>query len=136
MQSGNRNRLSWLLVLGDVLVLFLVTLFGLAQHGELGSAGSRMLYNLPPVLLAWGMVAPFLGAYSFHNVAEIRQLWRPFYAMVLAGPMAAFLRAILLGNAPIIPVFIVVIGGMSALALLAWRFLFWIIFFRKENKYG
>ena len=36
MQSGNRNRLSWLLVLGDVLVLFLVTLFGLAQHGELG----------------------------------------------------------------------------------------------------
>lgn len=136
MKSGNSKRLFWMLLLGDVLVLFLVTLFGLARHGEMGSASSRILYNLPPVLLAWGMIAPFLGAYSLQNAADIKQIWRPFYAMVLAGPMAAFLRAVLLGNAPILPVFVVVIGGISALALLLWRFIFWILFYRKVNLHG
>ena len=136
MFTGNQTRLSWILVLGDMLVLLLVTLFGLATHGELGSASSRILYNLPPLLLAWGMVAPFLGAYSSQYVSDARHLWRPFYAMVLAGPLAAWLRAILLGNALIMPVFVLVIGGMSALAMLLWRAIFYLLFFRKVNSHG
>jgi hypothetical protein len=40
--------------------------------------------------------------------------------MVLAAPLAAFLRAALL-NGTVIPIFVVALGGVSALSLAAWR---------------
>jgi hypothetical protein len=52
--------------------------------------------------------------------------------MVLAGPLAAWMRGVLLGNAPILPVFVVVLGGVSALALLAWRALYCFTFARRS----
>jgi hypothetical protein len=105
---------------GDILVIVMVTVFGFASHGELASAGTRMLTTFIPLLAAWLMVAPFLGAYDRQRAADLRQVWRPFWAMVLAGPLAAWMRGMLL-NAPILPLFVVILGGVSALAMLAWR---------------
>jgi hypothetical protein len=135
MDTANRKKL-WAMMLGDALVVALVTVFGFATHGELGSAGTRMLTTYVPMALAWAMVAPFLGVYDLQRCADPRQLWRPFYAMVLAGPLAAWMRAVLLGNAPILPVFVVVLGGVSALAILAWRALFWATALRGERRHG
>ena len=114
-----KKNLLWLLA-GDALTLFLVTLYGFASHNELDSAGTRMLTTFLPLLLAWLFIAPHLGVYDPERTLEPRQLWRPFWAMVLAGPMAGWLRGVMLGQ-PILPVFVVVIGGVSALALLVWR---------------
>lgn len=114
----NKNMI-WLIG-GDALTLLLVTIYGFASHNELGSGSSRMLTTLIPLLLAWLLIAPHLGVYDPERIQDPRQLWRPFWAMVLAGPMAGWLRGVMLGQ-PILPVFVLVIGGVSALALLFWR---------------
>ena len=124
------------LAAGDILALALVTLFGFATHGQAGVGSARLLTTFLPLAVSWLLVAPFLGAYDLQRVSDLRQIWRPFYAMVLAGPMAGWLRGVMLGNAPILPVFVVVLGGISALALLAWRALFWLLFFRKSGRNG
>jgi hypothetical protein len=124
------NRILILLA-GDILTLALVTLFGFASHGTVGTAGSRMLATFLPLAMAWLLVAPFTGLFDPQRTAHPRQLWRPFWAMVLAGPLASWMRGMIL-NQPILPVFVVVLGGVSALAMLAWRFLFWLMFDRKK----
>jgi hypothetical protein len=109
-----------LLAGGDILAIALVTIIGFASHGELGNAGARMLTTFIPLLVAWGMTAPFLGAYDLQRTTNLHQIWRPFWAMVLAGPLAAWLRGVML-NAPIIPIFVLVLTGISALGMAAWR---------------
>ncbi len=131
-----KNKQRIILFVGDVSALALVTLFGFFTHGEIASAGMRVLTTFFPLVASWLMVAPFLGAYNLDKVVNARQLWRPFYAMVLAGPLAAWMRGVLLGNASILPLFVVVIGGFSALAILAWRALAWFFIFRKRPADG
>lgn len=123
MYTSVLSRQQLILVSGDIVTLGLVTVFGFASHGEANTAGVRMLTTFLPLVAAWLLVAPHLKVFEMQRVGDLRELWRPFWAMVLAGPMAAWLRGVLL-NAPIIPVFVVVIGGVSAIALLAWRGLF------------
>lgn len=118
-------------IIGDILVLGLVTLFGFASHDELGSAGTRMMTTFVPLVFAWGLISPWLGVFRAEIMDNPRQLWRPFWAMVLAGPMAAWIRGAWLQR-PIVPVFVVVLGGVSALALLAWRTIFWLIISRRN----
>lgn len=126
MERVNLNRSQILLFLGDVIVLGGVTLAGFASHGTAGTAGSRMLTTFFPLVIAWGLLAPVLGVYDLRRIVDASQLWRPFWAMVLAAPMAAFLRGAWL-RAPIQPVFVIVLGGVSALSLLAWRSLYLLI---------
>lgn len=123
------------LIAGDILVFALVTMFGFASHNELGSAGGRMLTTFIPLLASWFLIAPFVGVYKMEYVLEPRQLWRPFWAMVLAGPMAGWLRGVWLDQV-ILPVFVVVIGGVSALAILSWRALFWFGWSRLRKNHG
>lgn len=118
--------LNYLLPLGDIFTLGLVTIFGFASHDELGSAGWRMLTTFVPLILAWFLVSPHLGVYQPARLSDPRQLWRPFWAMVLAGPFAAWLRGFWL-NTPIQPLFVIIIGGVSALAILVWRVIYWLL---------
>jgi hypothetical protein len=124
------SSVVWLLI-GDIFTLGLVTLFGFASHDELGTAGSRMLTTFFPLVGAWILISPWLGVFKAENTANPRQIWRPFWAMVLAGPMAAWIRGAWLQR-PILPIFVVVLGGVSALALLAWRSLYWVIISRRH----
>ena len=123
MYTSVFSRQQLILVSGDIITLGLVTVFGVASHGEAKTAGVRMLTTFLPLVAAWLLVAPHLKVFEMQRVGDLRELWRPLWAMVLAGPLAAWMRGVLL-NAPIIPVFVVVIGGVSAIALLAWRGLF------------
>lgn len=123
MEIKSTRKAQALLLLGDIVVLAVVTVAGFASHGTAGTAGMRMLTTFAPLVAAWCLVAPQLGVFDLSRVGEPRQLWRPFWAMVLAGPLAAFLRGAWL-DAPILPLFVVVLGGVSALSLLAWRALY------------
>jgi uncharacterized metal-binding protein len=123
MYTSVLSRQQLILVAGDIVTLGLVTVFGFASHGEVETAGVRMLTTFLPLVAAWLLVAPHLKVFEMQRVGILRELWRPFWAMVLAGPMAAWLRGVML-NAPILPIFVIVIGGVSAIALLAWRSLF------------
>ncbi len=119
----NFSKPPVLLVVGDVLVLLAVTLFGFASHDRLGSSGLRLLTTFVPLLVGWGLIGAHVGVFDPARVTDPRQLWRPFWAMVLAGPFVGWLRGVFLASG-VAPLFVVIVGGVSALALLAWRTLY------------
>ena len=130
------ERAKWIILLvGDLIVLVLVTVVGFASHGTLSSAGLRIPATFFPVVLSWFVVAPVLGAYDLQRIRGWREIWRPFYAMILASPLAAVLRGLWL-NMPVIPTFVIVLGGISALAILGWRVLFKLLFLREMPSSG
>lgn len=135
MKEGSRLLRQFVLLGGDMVMLALVTVAGFARHGELATGGVRLLTTFIPLVVAWLLSAPFLGAFSLQRAADLRQLWRPFWAMLLAGPMAAWLRGVWLSE-PIEPIFVAVLSGVSILALLAWRGLFWVAISRKKTGDG
>ena len=128
--SRNKKHLA-LLLGGDSLTLALVTMIGFASHGTLGSAGVRMVTTFAPLVVAWFLVAPFMGLYDLSLNRDVRNLWRPVYAMLIAAPFAAWLRGVLL-NEPIIPLFVAVLIAFGALAIFSWRFTYYFLVSRKE----
>ena len=124
-----------ILIVGDVVILTLITGFGFANHGTLGSAGLRILSTLVPLVVAWFLISPLMGVFDESRVRDPRQLWRPLWAMILAAPIAAFMRGVWL-NQPILPLFVFVIGGFSALALVGWRALYLLYQKRLTTSHG
>ena len=123
------------LILGDIITLALVTIIGFASHGTADTAGARMLTTYVPLVVAWFLVAPFLQVYNIEYGHDGRQLWRPIWAMVLAAPMAAWLRGMMLSS-PILPIFVVILGGVSVVAIFLWRALFWLVASRLRRTNG
>jgi hypothetical protein len=135
MSTKSPLSLLWVLVVGDIVVLAAVTLFGFASHGSLDSAGVRMLTTFLPLLAGWFAAAPFLGVYHPETAAHLVDLWRPAWAMLLAAPLATWLRALWLGT-PVVPVFVAVLGGIALLALVAWRLVFVLVWSRRLAAHG
>ncbi len=125
----------YILIAGDIITLAIVTIIGFASHGTAGTAGARMLTTFLPLTAAWLLIAPHLKLYDQDVILEGRQLWRPLWAMVLAAPMAAWLRGLIL-NLPIPPIFISILGGVSAVAIIIWRGIFWLMATRLKRIDG
>jgi hypothetical protein len=130
---GNLQR--FVLIAGDIITLAIVTVIGFASHGTADTAGSRILTTFIPLVVAWFLIAPFLQVYDDQISRDGRQLWRPLWAMILASPMAAWLRGLLLSS-PILPVFVIILGGVSAVAILVWRGIFWLVATRMKRING
>ena len=112
---------KYFLILGDTLAILIVTFIGFATHGEADiSFLPRMAAMFFPLLIAWFLLSPFLGLFQPDVTSDTRQLWRPVLAMIFAGPVASVLRGLLL-NAPIIPIFAIVLSTTSAFGMLVWR---------------
>jgi len=112
---------NYILILGDITATALVTLIGFATHGEVEVAFlPRMGAAFFPLLISWFLLAPSLGLFQKQITRNPRQLWRPMLAMIFAASFAAVLRGLLL-NAPIIPIFALVLSTTSAFAMLVWR---------------
>jgi len=130
---SHRERLT--LIFGDILTIIIVTVIGFASHGTAGTAGTRMLTTFLPLLAAWFLIAPHLKVYENQKVLDWQQLWRPFWSMILAAPLAAWMRGVIL-NSPILPLFVVILGGFSALGILVWRALFLLVLNRIKSRDG
>jgi DUF3054 family protein len=112
---------QWVLYAGDLLAIALVTLIGFATHGEAGvSFAPRMAALYFPLSISWFLLTPALGLFDRKVTLDPKQLWRPALAMIFAAPLAAVLRGFIL-NAPVIPIFAVVLAGTSALGMVIWR---------------
>jgi hypothetical protein len=121
----------YLLILGDILALFVITLIGFANHNELLKFPvGRIMATSVPLLAGWFLIAPWLGLFKPEIYSNPRQLWRPVLAMVLAAPLTGLLRAMML-NSIVIPLFVLILGGSAALGMLVWRILWW-VFTRKK----
>ena len=116
-----------LLVLGDILALFLTTLVGFVTHRETGlSFLGRFFASFLPLTLGWFLLAPWFGLFQQVITSNPKQLWRPVLAMLFAAPLAVVLRGLVL-NAAILPIFAVVLGATSALGMLIWRALYFLL---------
>jgi Protein of unknown function (DUF3054). len=110
-----------ILILGDILTIALVTFIGFATHGEAGlSFLPRMAAAFLPLVAGWFLLAPWFGLFQDEIIHHARQLWRPVLTALFAAPLATVLRGLIL-NAPIIPVFAVVLGVTSAVGMVIWR---------------
>lgn len=110
-----------ILVLGDALAIALVTLIGFATHGETGlSFLPRFLATYIPLAISWLLLAPWFGLFQREIASNPKQLWRPALAILFAAPLAVAVRGLIL-QTEIIPIFIVALGGTSALAMILWR---------------
>jgi hypothetical protein len=109
------------LILGDILAILIVTFIGFATHGEADiSFLPRMAAMFFPLVISWFLLSPFLGLFDQAVISDPRQLWRPVLGMIFAAPLAAVLRGLIL-NAPIIPIFALVLSASSAFGMLVWR---------------
>lgn len=110
-----------MLVISDAIAIALVTFAGFAFHGEANaSILPRFLLSFVPLTIAWFILAPLLGLYQPEIASNPKQLWRPALAMIFAAPLAALLRANILGSM-VIPVFANVLAATSALGMVVWR---------------
>jgi hypothetical protein len=117
--------MTYRLILGDALTIAIITIIGFATHGEAGlSFLPRMAAIFFPLSIAWFILAPPLGLFERETTSRPKQLWRPALAAFFAGPLAAVLRGFLL-NAPIIPIFAIVLAATSALGMAIWRLIWY-----------
>src|SRR5688572_17107025 len=115
------------LILGDIFALGLVIIIGFATHGETDlSFLPRVAATFFPLLIGWFLLAPRLGLFQDEVIHSARQLWRPALTALFAAPLAAVLRGLIL-NAPIIPIFAVVLGAVSASGMVIWRALYFLL---------
>ena len=120
---NNRN----ILILGDTISILAVTLIGFATHGELDIAFIiRMSALFFPLLIAWFLLSTWLGLFQTEIISNPKQMWRSALGMLFAAPLAAVLRGLIL-NAPIIPIFVVVLAVTSAFGMLLWRGLYFFL---------
>lgn len=121
-------KLHIIVWVGDLVVIGLITLYGFASHGELQEAGLRLLSTFIPLLLAWLIVGLPAGLFDALRALQASQLWRPFWGMLIAGPLAVLLRSTMLEFRPILPTFAFVLTGVSAVAIMGWRIVFFLLF--------
>ncbi|MEP7133803.1 MAG: DUF3054 family protein [Chloroflexota bacterium] len=112
------------LITGDILALLITTLIGFITHreGDLSFA-FRFSAIYFPLSIAWFLLAPWFGLFQSETASNPKQLWRPVLSMLFAGPLAVVLRGLIL-NAPIIPIFAVVLSATSAFGMFVWRALY------------
>ena len=123
----NPMNKKYILILGDLLAIILITVIGFATHGEAGTSFlPRMVAIFFPMTAAWFVLAPWLGLFQPELVSNLKHLWRPVLAMFFAAPLAVVLRGLIL-NAPILPIFAVVLSATSAFGILVWRGLYWLL---------
>ena len=110
-----------ILYICDAVAIALVTLAGFAFHGETDLAIlPRVLLVFVPLTVAWFLIAPLLGLFQPEITSIPIQLWRPALALLFAAPLAALVRANILGSM-VIPIFANVLAATSALGMVVWR---------------
>lgn len=116
-----------ILTIGDIFALLITTLIGFATHNELKSEFIlRMVAAIIPLTIAWLLLAPWFGLFQPDVTSDLKQLWRPVLAMIFAAPLAVGICGVIL-NAPIIPIFVIVFGATSALGMVIWRGIYFLL---------
>jgi hypothetical protein len=111
----------WTLYAGDILALAATTMIGFATHGETNvSFLPRFFAIFIPLVVAWFLLAPWLGLFQPEIIVNFKGIWRPAFVMLFAVPLAGVLRGLLL-QAAVLPIFIIVLTATSTLGMTMWR---------------
>jgi len=116
-----------ILIMGDILAIAITTHVGFATHGELKSEFLlRIATAITPLTIAWFLIAPWFGLFQPNITSNPKQLWRPALAMIFAAPLAGVFRGLIL-QADIVPIFIIVFGVTTALGIVVWRLIYFLL---------
>ncbi|HUG34341.1 MAG TPA: DUF3054 domain-containing protein [Anaerolineales bacterium] len=116
-----------ILILGDALALAVITIIGFATHGETDlSFLPRFLAIFIPLIVAWFLIAPRLGLFQPEITSNLKQLWRVPLVMLIVAPLAVAARSLILLT-DIVPIFMVAFGGTSALGMMIWRGIYFVL---------
>lgn len=122
-----------ILLIGDTLVIMFVTLYGGVTHGTLQSDQNTLIVTGFSWWVGWMLLMPFVGYLSEGSYSKFNQLWRPLLGMLLASPIAGFIRGVIL-NTVILPLFVMAFGGVVSVSLFLWRFVFAYGLWRKSRE--
>ena len=116
-----------LFIFGDILAILFTTFVGFVTHGE-GNLSflPRFLAAFIPLVIAWFLLAPWFELFQPEITSSPQQLWRPALAMLFAAPLAGVFRGLILQSA-ILPIFIIVLGATSALGMVIWRGIYFLL---------
>ena len=117
--SGREEAMRIVAIIGDVVVLTVLTVVGFAMHETLGAA-ARLSVTVGAFLVAWLWIAPWFGAFRGDVIGEPKHTWRVLPAWVAAAPFGAVLRGLLLGLT-VSPIFVVVMTAVTGVGLVIWR---------------
>jgi hypothetical protein len=123
MDRLNLSNDQKILALGDGLAIFFAVLVGFQNHETVSIFWQRYSFTFFPWLLGWFLTAPLLGLFEIENIINNLQIGKIVYAMSLATPMAAVLRAAWLGSSAL-PLFALIMGLASGLAIIIWRLIY------------
>jgi len=112
-----------LLLVDDAIAILVVTMIGLGFHQMDAVLWDRLPFTFVPFYGVWVLAAAALRLYSPARAGDWRQLWRVAPAAIVAALPAAALRSWWLG-APLVPVFVLVMGLAVAAGLLTSRGLY------------
>jgi hypothetical protein len=111
---------------GDLAVFVMFALVGRETHA---SSDPNLIVNalptLMPFVLIWLLVSVPMGVYR-PNVYRVTPLTiiRTLAAWIVAGPIALYVRALLLARTAIPVPFIIVTMGLNGVLLIAWHVFF------------
>ena len=116
------KRISWPLLIGDLLALGLVIAAGLNFHMQTSLV--RLPYTWLPWAVAWVLVAGSLNLLGGDGPRQWPSLLRVAWAGLLAAPLAGLLRELMQGGDAVLVLFVVIMAATSCLGLLLWRALY------------
>jgi len=125
MTARNRSN-TLILIAGDLAIFVVFVLVGRETHA---AGDSNLIINVLPTLLPfvliWFLVAIPMGVLR-PNVYRVVPLTiiRTLAAWIIAGPIAIYVRALLLSRTAIPWQFVVVTMGLNAVLLLTWHVFF------------
>jgi len=118
VEFADRSLLRWAVV-GDVVVLIVLTVIGFASHSTLDETW-RLLVTTVGVLVAWAIVGPWFGVFSTQVLTRRLAVWKVALAWAIAAPVAGFLRGLVL-DLSVSATFILVTIAVNGAALVIWR---------------
>jgi len=126
MFSRDRS-FPWILLAGDVLVLFVFVVAGQREH-ELTNANNPLLGSLLTTgefAVAWIASGVWFGVFQRDHPPSLRAcMRRTLNAWLVAAPLGTLVRALVLGRADIAAAFLMVVLVLGGAMLLGWRLLF------------
>jgi|HigsolmetaAR202D_1030399.scaffolds.fasta_scaffold00025_33 hypothetical protein len=121
--AQSTNKITPLLIIGDICSFLLFSAIGRSSHGEAAGfdAFFEVVKTAAPFMIGWFVVAPFSGALKQELLEQPSALVkRTLLTLVIALPIGFALRALFLQRG--IPLSFAIVASISNLILmLGWR---------------
>lgn len=124
------SNIRFILLIGDIIVLGLVTGLGIFQHASQSNFSERFGVTWLPWVLIWLVIGISFGLFKDYNN---NPLWVDFArlsaAMAVTSIIAGYIRSFWL-NTQLVPIFVLVFGSLSLISIFSWR---WIYYLTKKR---